>query len=160
VPFPAAVEAFLLLTMFEIIRETGIRMPSNIGQALSIVGALVIGQAAVEAKLIAAPMIIIVSITAITGLLIPKLFGPAIIIRYMLLLLSSLLGLFGFIIGISFFLIHILGLKSFGVSQMSQIGDLKLQDVKDTFIRSPWQFMDKRTEKIAKNLKRLEIKEG
>lgn len=159
VPLPAAVEAFIMLIMFEIIRETGIRMPSNIGQALSIVGALVIGQAAVEANLIAAPMIILVAVTAITGLLIPRLNGPAIIVRFSLLLISSMFGLYGFILGVSVLIIHLLKLNSFGVSQMTPLGDFKFQDVKDTFIRAPWQYMNKRTEKIAKNIKRLQLEE-
>ena len=78
-----------MLIVFDILKEAGMRMPSNAGQALSIVGALVIGQAAVAAKLIAAPMIIVVAIVGITGLLIPKMNASNIIIRLIMLTLAS-----------------------------------------------------------------------
>jgi len=78
VPLPAAIEAFIMLVVFDILRETGIRMPSNVGQALSIVGALVIGQAAVEAKMVAAPMIIVVGVTRACDLL--PLFRTALLV--------------------------------------------------------------------------------
>lgn len=85
VPLPAYAEAVVMLLVFDVLRETGIRMPSNIGQALSIVGALVIGQAAVEASLVAAPMIIVVASTGITSLLVPRLNVPVILWRFILL---------------------------------------------------------------------------
>ena len=137
-PLPAAVEAFVMLIVFDILRETGVRMPTNIGQALSIVGALVIGQAAVEAKLVAAPMIIVVAITGITSLLVPKLNAPVIYLRLFVLLLSSMFGFFGLTMSLSLVLIHLLGLTSFGVPSVSLDGDLRLNRVKDIAIRAPW----------------------
>jgi spore germination protein KA len=138
VPFPAALEAFLMLFVFDILRETGIRMPSNIGQALSIVGALVIGQAAVEAKLIAAPMIIVIALTGITSLLVPKLNAPIIYIRFFLLVLATGFGFFGLVLGIASVLIHLINLRSFGVPQVTISGELQYQELKDTFVRAPW----------------------
>lgn len=138
VPLPAALEAFIMLFVFDILRETGVRMPSNIGQALSIVGALVIGQAGVDAKLVAAPMIIIVALTGITGLLVPKVNAPVIYSRLLLLLLSALFGFFGLLLGITVIIIHVINLRSFGVPQLSISGKLQFQDVKDTVIRAPW----------------------
>jgi len=141
VPLPAALEAFVMVFLFDILRETGVRMPSNIGQTLSIVGALVIGQASVEAKLIAAPMIIIVGLTGITSLLVPNLNAPVIYIRFFLLMMATFFGFFGLIIGISAVLIHIINLRSFGVSQLGFSGKFKFQAVKDTVIRAPWWTM-------------------
>lgn len=138
VPLPAALEVLILLFVFDILRETGVRMPSNIGQTLGIVGALVVGQAAVEAKLVAAPMIIVVALTGITGLLIPKLNSPIVYIRLMLLLLASAFGFYGLILGISCVLIHIINLRSFGVPQLTITGKLRFQEIKDTLIRAPW----------------------
>lgn len=155
VPLPAAIEAFVMLIVFDILKETGIRMPTSTGQALSIVGAVVIGQAAVEAKLVAAPMIIIVAFTGITGLLIPKLNAPVVIVRIALLVLGSTLGLFGIIIGLSFLIIHILNLKSFGVFQINMTGGLKYQDMKDTIFRAPWWHMIKRPKTLTTNQTRL-----
>ena len=149
VPLPAAVEAVIMLAVFDVLRETGVRMPSNIGQALSIVGALVIGQAAVEASLVAAPMIIVVAATGITSLLVPKLNAPIIYCRLLLLFLSSVVGFFGFTLGLALLLIHICKLSSFGVDQISLKGSFTFQSNKDIFIRAPWWSMIERPDNLS-----------
>ena len=154
VPLPAAVEAFIMLIVFDILRETGVRMPTNVGQALSIVGALVIGQAAVEAKLVASPMIIVVAITGITNLLVPKLNAPVIYIRLFVLVLSSMFGFFGLTMALSLVLIHLISLTSFGVPSVSLDGHLSLSRVKDIAIRAPWWDMVTRPEELAQDVKR------
>lgn len=159
VPLPVAVEAFVMLITFDILRETGIRMPSNTGQALSIVGALVIGQAAVSAKLVAAPMIIVIAVTGITNLLVPKLNAPVIYVRFAFLLFSSILGLYGLTLGICILTIHLLNLESFGISQISLPGTLKYQEIKDIFFRAPWWQMRLRPDKLNKNLVRMKQKD-
>ena len=158
VPIPASIEAFLLIGVYELIRETGIRVPSNIGQALSIVGALVIGQAAVDAKLIAAPMVILVAITALTGLLVPKLSGAILIFRPLIMLLASFFGLYGFLLGASFLLAHVFTLRSMGVIHVSNVNKLKFQEVKDLYIRSPWWAMKTRPMEISENKVRMKVK--
>jgi len=155
VPLPASIEAFLMLIIFDILRETGVRMPSNIGQALSIVGALVIGQSAVEAKMVAAPMIIIVALTGITNLLVPRLSGPVIFLRYAFLLGASLLGFYGLVLTTSAATIHILNLRSFGIPQMMAAGNVRFQEVKDTFFRAPWWKMLLRPKGLTKNKTRM-----
>lgn len=155
VPLPAGIEAFVMLFIFDILRETGIRMPSNVGQALSIVGALVIGQSAVTAKLVAAPMIIVVGITGITSLLVPKLNASNILCRYFLLFCASFLGLEGLTCGVALILIHILNLNSFGVSQFITIKSLKFQEIKDIVIRAPWWKMITRPSVTATDKVRL-----
>ncbi len=154
VPLPAAVEAFIMLIVFDILRETGVRMPTNVGQALSIVGALVIGQAAVEAKLVASPMIIVVAITGITNLLVPKLNAPVIYIRLFVLVLSSMFGFFGLTMALSLVLIHLISLTSFGVPSVSLDGHLSLSRVKDIAIRAPWWDMVTRPDELAQDVKR------
>lgn len=151
VPFPTIVETILLLFVFEILRETGTRMPSNIGQALSIVGALVLGQAAVDARIMSAPVIIVVALSGITGLLIPKMSGAIIILRLIFLLLSAYLGLYGLIFGIMGFLLHLCELRSFGIPYMIYISSLNPEDLKDTTIRAPWWYMKYRPRLIAVN---------
>jgi len=141
IPFPTILECIIMLIIFEIIRETGIRMPSNIGQALSIVGALVIGQAAVTAKLISAPMVIVVAITAITGLINPKIKGATIILRFSFLLAASILGLYGYMFLIIALLVHVLSLRSFGVIYSSQLSSYKFGEIKDNIFRAPWKYM-------------------
>ena len=144
VPFPTALECFLMLIVFEIIREAGIRMPSNIGQALSIVGALVVGQAAVQAKLISAPMVIVVAITAITGLINPKVKGAAILIRFLALFAASFLGLFGYAFTMIGLAVHLFSMESFGVTYMLQMDAVKPQQIKDNAIRASWRTMKTR----------------
>lgn len=155
VPLPAAAEAFLMLLVFDILRETGIRMPSNIGQALSIVGALVIGQAAVEAKLVAAPMIIIVGMTGITGLLVPKLNAPIIFTRAFILCAATIMGLFGMALAFCALAIHLLNLDSFGVSQLTPSGKLQFQDLKDKPMRAPMWDMITRPKTLTRNVMRM-----
>lgn len=151
VPLPAAVEAVVMLVVFDVLRETGIRMPSNIGQALSIVGALVIGQAAVEASLVAAPMIIVVAATGITGLLVPRLNAPIILFRIIILLMSSAFGFFGLTISFSLMLIHIYNLTSLGIDQVAMAGNFRAQTNKDIIIRAPWKAMLRRPPQLTDN---------
>lgn len=151
VPLPAALEAFVMLIIFEILRETALRMQANVGQALSIVGALVVGQAAVEAKLVAAPMLIIVALSGITSLLVPKMNAPILLIRFGILLLASCLGFLGVTIGFALLLIHILGLSSFGLWQLAPDRKLRYQHVKDTAMRAPWYQMLLRPQQLGPN---------
>lgn len=157
VPLPASLEALLMLLVFDLLRETGVRMPGNVGQALSIVGALVIGQAAVEARMVAAPMIIIVALTGICNLLVPKIGAPTIYVRLILLFLGSILGIYGLVLGASALLVHIINLRSFGVSVVTLTGDLSKQETRDTWVRDPWPTMWLRP-RIAAN--RVRIKNG
>lgn len=155
VPFPSVLELTILLISFEGLREAGARVPSSIGQATSIVGALVLGTAAVEARFVSAPIIIIVGVTATTALLTPNLIGAAIILRLFLLFLSATLGLYGYIYGILVILIHIFSLRSFGLEFTSQLSSFKPQNFKDTYIRAPWWFMRYRPNFMSENKRRI-----
>ncbi len=161
IPFPTIVELMAMLVVFEILREAGTRMPTYIGQALSIVGALVLGQAAVQARIVSAPVIIVVGLSGVTGLMIPSIAGVSIICRILLLLLASGLGIHGYNIGVLFLLVHLFSLQSFGVPYMSNINSFKLQELKDTAIRTPWWYMKYRPRSISpKNPKRKPIGEN
>lgn len=149
VPFPTIVEIMLLLIVFEILRETGTRMPTNIGQALSIVGALVLGQASVEAKIVSAPIVIVVAISGITSLMIPRIQGATIICRVIFLLLSAFLGFYGLIFGITGALLHLCEMRSFGVPYLLYLTSMNPYDLKDTIIRAPLWNMKKRPKLIS-----------
>lgn len=159
VPLPAAFEAFVMLLVFEILRETGVRMPTNIGQALSIVGALVIGQAAVQAKLVAAPMIIVVGITGITNLLVPKIRSPIVYLRFFALLMASFFGFYGLTIAMALMVINIITLTSFGVPLVSADGSMRLRRMKDIGVRAPMWKMETRPEDLTDNRVRMANKE-
>lgn len=137
VPFPMGMELFIMLMIFDILRETGIRMPTGIGQAMSIVGALVLGEAAVAAKIASSQVIIVVALSGITSLLVPKLGSPVLIARYFILGLSMAMGFPGFVLGIALSLTHVFSLQSFGVPQVTLSGRFQPQALKDIAIRTP-----------------------
>ena len=149
IPFPTIIETLGLLVTFEILREAGSRMPINIGQSLSILGALVLGTAAVEARIVSAPVIVIVALSGLTGLMIPKIKGPSIILRYFLVLLSGFLGLYGFMMGSIIIMIHLCGIRSFGIPYMVSFTSLGPEGLKDTIFRLPLWFMKKRPKFIS-----------
>lgn len=151
IPMPIVAEALSMIIVFEILKEAGSRMPSYIGQALSIVGALVIGEAAVDARLISAPMIIVIAFSGITSLMINRLKTPALWLRVIFLLFASFMGFYGLIFGITGMLISLYGMRSFGIPYMTDISIISsdFQDLKDTYIRAPWWYMKNRPKFIA-----------
>jgi spore germination protein len=146
VPFPAFIEAFVLEAFIELIREAGIRLPGNLGQAISIVGGLIIGQAAVSAGLVSPVMLTVVGLTAISNFTIPNFdAGQAIrVIRFLFLVLAAFLGLYGMSLGIILVFSHLCMLKTFGYSYLSPWSPLEPQDLKDSIIRLPWPVMRRR----------------
>ncbi len=139
VPFPALVEAFLMEGVFEILREAGVRMPRVIGPAISIVGALVLGQAAVEAGIVSAVMVIIVSITAISSFAVPNysMSNAIRMIRFGFLLLSGMFGLYGIFMGFIALILHLCKLKSIGIPYMTPFTPKTKHALNDTIIRYP-----------------------
>lgn len=144
VPMPSVVECIILILVFEILKETGVRMPQSLGHALSIVGGLVVGQAAVEASIISAPMLIAVALSGIAGLMIPRLKGIVFYLRLLLVIASSVFGLFGYIAVSAVFVIRIFSITSFGVDYTVSLNNPNSQQLKDTVWRAPWTFMKKR----------------
>ena len=151
VPFPTVVEAMLILFAFEILREAGLRLPKHVGQAVGIVGALVLGDAAVNANIISAPMIIVGAITGISSFLLPKMLGALIVVRIIFLILSSILGLYGYIFGVIGLFIHLMSMKSYGIPYTTNIYPTELKDFQDMAIRIPWWLMNYRTKLVAKD---------
>jgi len=151
IPFPAVIEAGIMMVTFEILREAGLRLPRPVGQAVSIVGALVIGEAAVTAGIIGAPMVIVVAITAVSSFVIPSNIENATILRMIFLILAGSMGGFGIMISLLGLLIHLSSLKSFGSPYLSPIAPIRPKEMKDVFIRAPLWAMLKRPFDIAHN---------
>ncbi|MDN3015280.1 spore germination protein [Paenibacillus sp. BSR1-1] len=152
VPFPAFFEALIMEVTFEILREAGLRLPRAVGQAVSIVGALVIGQAAVQAGFVSPVMVIVVSITAIANFSTP-VFTMAIaarLIRFIMMGLATILGFYGIMLGIMFMTIHLCSLRSFGVPYMMPIAPFNIRNQQDVFIRFPIWAMKNRPMFISK----------
>lgn len=146
IPFPAIVEALLMEIAFEALREAGIRLPKQVGSAVSIVGALVIGQAAVQAGIVGAPMIIVVSITGIASFMVPRYsIGLAIrLLRFPIIILGGTLGLIGVMLALIILIIHLSSLKSFGLPYLSPVSTVEKNSLKDTLIRAPLWKMNHR----------------
>ncbi|MFS0868652.1 spore germination protein [Paenibacillus xylanilyticus] len=159
VPFPTFIEALLLEVTFEIIREAGIRMPSPIGQTVSIIGGLVLGQAAVQAGIVSPAMVILVSLTGISSFATPA-FNMALsvrILRFVIMFIAAFIGLYGMCV-FSFILIaHMCSLTSLGIPYMSPIAPFIIENQKDSVFRLPFQFMKRRPRLISqkKNNKRI-----
>jgi len=139
VPFPALIEALLMEFTFEILREAGVRMPRAIGPAISIVGALVLGQAAVEAGIISAAMVIVVSITAISSFAIPnyEMSNAIRVVRFSLMFLAGVLGLYGVFIGLIILTLHLCKIKSITVPYLTPIAPKIKYGNNDTIFRFP-----------------------
>ncbi|MCM3706975.1 MULTISPECIES: spore germination protein [Cytobacillus] len=146
VPFPAVIEVILMEVTFEILREAGVRMPRAVGQTVSIVGALVIGQAAAEAGIISNIMVIIVAITAIANFVSPtySFAAAARLLRFLLIIVSSILGLYGVLIVLVFIVAHLSSLRSFGIPYLSPVAPFIIEQQKDVFFRFPIWSMRKR----------------
>lgn len=143
VPFPALLEALLMELSFEALREASLRIPKVIGQAVSIIGALIIGTAAVQAGIVSAAMVIIVSMTGIASFIIPHYdLGLAFrLLRFPIMILAGIFGLFGIACGMVLLYIHLIELRSFGVPYMEPLTPRRARDLKDVFIRAPWWAM-------------------
>lgn len=147
--------------MFEGLREAGIRMPKAVGSAVSIVGALVIGQAAVQAGIVSAPVVIVVATTGIASFAIPRYnFGTAYrLLRFPMLILAGMLGLYGIISGVFLLIIHLLGLQSFGVPYMNPVVPSVPQGLKDVLLRAPRWSMTRRSA-LSSGTNKTRIPEG
>ncbi|WP_050184150.1 spore germination protein [Domibacillus robiginosus] len=137
VPFPLFIEVLLLELTFEFLREAGLRMPKQVGQAVSIVGALILGEAAVSAGIVASASVIIVAATAIASFTISNhsMIDAVRILRFIIIILASSLGLYGIGLGFIVLIAHMNSLRSFGVPYLSPFAPLIFRDLKDTFIR-------------------------
>ena len=158
VPFPAFIEALMMEFVFEGLREAGIRLPKAVGSAVSIVGALVIGQAAVQAGIVSAPMVIVVATTGIASFAIPRYnLGIAIrMLRFMMLLLAGVLGLYGIVIGFIALTIHLVNLRSFGVPYFTPLAPQIPKDMKDFILRAPrWALQHRPAFMAGKRKKRM-----
>ncbi len=149
VPFPAVMEAGLMIITFEILREAGVRLPRPVGQAVSIVGALVIGEAAVTAGLVSGLMVIVVALTAVSSFVVPVYTDVAAILRMIFLILAGMLGIFGVGIGILILLVHIASLRSFGTPYLAPLAPLNKEDLKDSLIRTHLWNMSTRPKTIG-----------
>ncbi len=161
VPFPTVVSLIIMLLIFDVLREAGTRMPSPVGQTVNIVGTLVLGQAAVEARLVSAPVVIVTALTGILTLMNKNLIAMSMIIRFIFIILTSIIGIYGFVLGFLAVIIHLMSIRSFGVPYTLGLTSFRNHDGQDIWIRAPWWTMTLRPKIIgAKNLVRQSMKKS
>lgn len=141
-PFPVFVEALIMIFAFEVLREAGVRLPRPVGQAISIVGALVMGDAAVNAGIVGAPMVITIAFTAVAGFLVPSQNSAASLLRVLMMIPAAFVGIYGVVLGLIGMMIHLATLESFGMPYFDSFSHS--QDSEDSFVRIPLWAMVKR----------------
>lgn len=159
VPFTPFLETLAMILIFEILKEAGVRTSQNLGHAISIVGGLVVGQAAVEARIIGAPTLIVVALSGIAGLMLPRLKSAVFYLRLIFVVLSAVIGLYGVVLGIGALFIYLLSIKSFGTDYTVSLVKANPQSLKDTVFRAPWYYMKERPQ-FNKNLVRQKGENG
>jgi hypothetical protein len=151
VALPIVLEIVTMEIMIEILREAGVKLPKPVGQAVSIVGGLVIGEAAVNANLVSPVTVVIVALTAISSFSAPVyLLGITYrILRFFLLLCSATLGLYGFLLGLFVIHAHVARLVSFGVPYLAPLSPLRMRDWIDTLVRLSFKKLTNRPTFLA-----------
>lgn len=144
VPLPLFLEILIMGFFFEGLREAGVRLPRPVGPAVTIVGALVIGEAAVMAGIVGAPSVVVTALVGIAGFASPGLGDVFPLLRVFLLGLSGMLGFYGLLIGLLLCYAHMCSLRSFGETYMIPVAPLQLSAWKDIFVRAPLWALDKR----------------
>lgn len=145
VPLPAFIEALIMVLALELVREAGLRLPSPVGSTVGIVGALLLGEAAVSANLASPIMVIVVALSGLSSFILPQ-YSQGLVLRFLVypfILLSAGWGLFGMTAGIMVVIIHLSNLTSLGVPYLEPLWR-PTQAFRDTFLRVPMWLMQKR----------------
>lgn len=142
-PMSAPMEMFLMLAMFELFREAGVRLPRPVGQTVSVVGGLIVGDAAIRAGLTSPTMLVAAAVTAVATftLVNQSLNGSVSVIRLFILILSSILGIFGFFVSLFVVLIYMCSLDSFGHPFMAPIAPIEWKKLLRAMIQVPWDLL-------------------
>lgn len=163
-PYNLLTECLMIHIFYEIMREAGLRMPSNLGHAVSIVGGIVIGDIVVSAGLIGAPLVLIVAVSSIASFIVPDLYNSIVVMRFAFIIAGGMWGLFGITILGMLFLLKICSMSPYGVPYTSPVSPFSLRGMRDTLIRAGWRTLSKNDVKIqdlnGSDLGRAERKNG
>ncbi|MCQ6557790.1 spore germination protein [Paenibacillus mendelii] len=148
-PFSGQLELFILLVLLEIFREAGLRLPSSIGQTLTVVGGLIIGDAAIRAGLVSPSVVVVGALTAVAGVTLvnQSLSGTVSVIRFVLFFIASFLGMYGLLLGIVVLVGYMCSLRSFGIPYMAPVSPMySWSSMFKSVLRFPWRKMNNRPE--------------
>lgn len=149
-PFSPMFEILFVILLFEILNEASLRMPKYFGISMSIVGALILGETAVNAGLISPPSVMIVAISSITIFTVPYLANQLSLLRIGFALMGGMLGLYGIVIGIIFCLTYLADLDNYGAAYLSPLAPSNPRDNKDWLNMGGMESMTTRPESIRK----------
>lgn len=158
-PLPILLEALAMEFFFEVFREAGTRLPRAVGQTVGIVGGLIIGEAAVMARLVSPATVIVVAVTAMASFVIPA-YDLAIsfrLLRFPILLAGGILGLFGVMLSFILINIHMVALKSFGTVYLSAFVPYRPRSWRDLLVRAPLRALQERPEMLGPRDKRRQV---
>ncbi|QNK59844.1 spore germination protein [Paenibacillus sp. PAMC21692] len=139
-PISATMEMFLMLGMFELFREAGVRLPRPVGQTVSVVGGLIIGDAAIRAGMTSPTMLVVAAVAAVSTftLVNQSLAGSVSVIRFYVLILSSIFGMYGYFVSMFSVLLYMCSLESFGQPYMAPLAPIRFKEVAAAIINKPW----------------------
>ena len=140
-PFSAFSEVLLFTFIYEIMREAGLRLPKTLGHAVSIIGGLVIGDTAVSSGFIGAPTLMIVALTVICSYVIPELYAPISIMRFLFIIFGGVFGMWGIMLALCAMTVDLCSKESFGIGFMRPIAPPDRSVLRDVIIRAPWKVL-------------------
>lgn len=147
-PFPLMMEVLIIHFIYEIMREAGLRLPKPLGQVVSIVGALVIGETAVNAGIIGSPTLMVVALTAISSYVIPDLYAPVAILRLLFIVIGGMAGIWGIVLLFCTVLVNMCGKSMLGVPYMAPVAPFSFYSMRDVIIRAGWRILGKKRTNI------------
>lgn len=152
-PLSSPMEAFLILGLFEIFREAGVRLPKAVGETVAVVGGLIVGDAAIRAGLTSPTMLFVAAITAVATftLVNQSLSGTVSVFRLFILVCSSVLGMYGFCIALLSLITYLSRLESFGLPYLAPLSPLSLRDLLSALLIKPPDKMNKRPDILHTN---------
>ncbi len=150
IPFPTVLEVLVMICAFEAIREAGSRLPRAVGQSVSIVGTLIIGDAAARAGLVSPGIVILVAGTGVASFAMPAygFVNSSRLIQFVFVIVAGIFGLVGIVVLGIVLVTHLVSLRSFGVPYMAPIAPFTWSEMKDMFIRAPWFATKRRPEQL------------
>jgi len=147
-PFPMMMEALIIHFIYEVMREAGLRLPRPVGHAVSIVGALVIGDAAVNAGLVGSPMVMIVALTAVSSFVVPSLYEAVTLLKFLFIIVGGTWGLYGIALGLMALAVNLCAMESEGVPMTAPLAPFSTFSMRDTIFRQSWRQLGKKQAKL------------
>ena len=147
-PFSAFAEVLLFTFIYEVMREAGLRLPKTLGHAVSIIGGLVIGDTAVSSGFIGAPTLMIVALTVICSYVIPNLYAPVAILRFLFIIVGGVCGVWGMILLFCVLVVNLSSKESFGVPFYSPVSPMSFFGMRDVAVRADWKILSRRQVKV------------